>query len=214
MYLKSSEIIKSNGKEYLQIFLNKEYPYSRTIETREGIASEDRYEIWLEEPNALDYRDLQRCSIILERFFNYKIQQETREYAMKGEEEWELLEWKKQKMKESNPEPKKEAEPTEEERIDNRKQMLSIILTMCKTMRNDNILSEETDYYLELAKLFSFINKKLNIVESDLPFRASLDIFDKYKGKSYGIKEQILIEYISFFFAHFPSNSILHILEQ
>lgn len=210
MYLKSAELIKSQGKEYLQIFLNKDYPYSQEVETSDGKRMEDRYEIWMEEPNALDARDLQRASIILERFFNYKIQQETKEYAMKGEEEWELMEWKRQRMTETQPVPK---EPTEQERLDNRKQMLAIILTMCRTMRNDNMLAEETDYYLELAKLFNIISKKLHIVEGDCPLRSNLDIFDKYKGKSYGVKEEILIEYISFFFAHFPSNSLLSTLE-
>ena len=54
MYLKSSEIVKIGEKNYLRIFLEKEYPYLVKFSSKEMDQEFEILEMLFEEPTSLD----------------------------------------------------------------------------------------------------------------------------------------------------------------
>lgn len=202
MYIKSSQVEKIGEKNYLRIFLEKEYPYKVSFNGNEI----NMLDLVFEEPTSSDISELKRLSISLEKLYTYtevvkpmQIMSYINEDRIK-----ELRNYRNEEPQEEEPENKKELTP--EEKIDSTEEFVSSILFRAQDFENN-----ETNYFLELDKFFVFLDKKCNREHGDgLPLKTSLSILDVYNAQSLFIKEHLVIKYISFFFAHFPSRS-LHI---
>ena len=73
MYLKSSEIVKIGEKNYLRIFLEKEYPYLVKFSSKEMDQEFEILEMLFEEPTSLDINDLRKLAVSLEKLASYDI---------------------------------------------------------------------------------------------------------------------------------------------
>lgn len=197
MHLKSAEIIKLGEHNYLQVFLQKEYPYQIKHNGNEF----DVYEFIFREPEAGDMLILKKLGISLEKLHSYQYAKSIKIANLFSKDSLAVY----HENKEEQSEDAIDEEKKEVDYVANCKDFISRIFGLAADFED-----ESTDYYQELEKFFNFVESKCYREQDGLAIRNSLSNIDKYKATSYFIKEEIIIEYISFFFAHFPSKS-LHI---
>lgn len=206
MFLKSSELERIGDKNYLRIFLDEKYPYKIKY-------NGDDVEILdfvFEEPSMQDITDLKKLGISIEKLISYQDVKTIRIASMfsrglldearlsREEDEFDKIE------EEELSDEKIEAK--EKDRVKNCREFLANLL-----LKSNDFEDESSDFFLEMDKFFAFIDKKCGREHSNaIVHKASLSVLDKYHAISCFIKEEILIEYLSFFFIHFPSKS-LHI---
>ena len=204
MYLKSSEIVKIGEKNYLRIFLEKEYPYLVKFSSKEMDQEFEILEMLFEEPTSLDINDLRKLAVSLEKLASYDIVKSIRIANLFSREALEEL----REIQIENPE-QQNKEKTTEDKIEASKSFLASIFEKSKDFED-----ESTDYFSELDKFFSFLNKKCGREHDGIVLKNSINVIDKYNAISCFIKEEILIEYLSFFFDHLPSKSLHMSLKQ
>lgn len=198
MYLKSSEIQTINNKNYLRIYLEKNYSFVIKQNNEELVLNN----IVLEEPSSNDIHFLKKLGISLEKLFTYT-------NAIKPLQAFSSI---NAEMVDSlnNYGAVEEIENTVEEEINKLSpQEKARFFVRDIFLKANDFQNNETDYYVELQKFIDFIESKLyRELDDGLPLKTSFDIFEKYLAESFIIKEQIIIEYCSFFFAHLPSRSL------
>ena len=193
--IKSSETVLIGDKNYLRIFLEKEYPY--TIKS-----GDDEFEVLdflFEEPNFKDSFELRKIAISLERLCSYETIKSIRTANTFSREALESL-------RSAEMEDRKELQDSEEDNMD-KSDVVRMFLYKTFAMASD--YEDETcntNYYLEMDKFFNFLEKRCFREHNDLVVKNSLSNIDKYNAISLFIKEEIAIEYVSFFFTNFPSK--------
>lgn len=199
MHLKSAEISKLGEHNYLQVFLEKEFPYKIKHNGNEF----DNYELLFREPDAGDMMQLKKLGVSLEKLHYYQYAKSIKIANLFSREA--LASYHEQKEQQEAEETTKSEEEKVIDHTDNCREFISKVFGLASDFED-----ESTDYFQELEKFFSFVESKCFREQDGLAIKNSLSNLDQYKAKSYFIKEEIVIEYISFFFAHFPSKS-LHI---
>lgn len=201
MYLRSSELQNINGKNYIRIYLEKDYSFV-IKHNGEEISMNN---ILLEEPNSNDVVFLKKLGMSLERLFTYT--NAIKPLQLVSFVNSDLIEninsfedSKKENLETQNIEEYSEKlSPQEKARI-----FIRDIFLKANDFQN-----QETDYYLELQKFIDFVESKLyRDLDDNNPLSTNFEIFEKYLAESFIIKEELIIEYFSFFFAHLPSRSL------
>jgi len=198
MYLKSSQIEKIGDRNFVRIFLEKEYPYKITYNGNEIEVNNFVFE----EPNASDVSALQKLSVSMEKLFTYaNVIKSLKIMSYINQDRMDELNNSRDEEVETEAVTKK---LTPEEKIDTTREFVSSILLKANDFENT-----ETDYYQELGRFFNFVDSKCYREHDDgIPYKSSISLLDIYHAESCFIKEEIVIEYLSFFFAHFPSRSL------
>ena len=197
-YITSSELHKTGDKNYLRIFLKPEFSYSIKADGED----QSFVELLFEEPNTSDISQLKDLGIAIEKLASYDSIKSIRIANTFSKESLELLRGQQEEeTKELSDESK--SEPTNEENILFSRLFISDLLIRSADFQND-----ETDYFKELQKFINFVNSKSKRDINGIFANNDLSVFDKYNAKSIFIKEELIIEYVSFFFDHFPSRSL------
>lgn len=205
MYLKSSEVQSINGKNYLRIYLEQDYFF--VVKHNDQEISMNN--IILEEPNSNDLVFLKRLAVSLEKLFTYISSIKPLQIASYINSE--LMD---------NINSYKESQDFEEESLEESQELKEQIQKMTDVekarffirdifLKANDYQNNETDYYIELQKFVDFLQTKLyRELDDGLILKLSFDVFDKYLAESFIIKEELIIEYFAFFFAHLPSRSL------
>lgn len=198
MHLKSSELARIGDKNYLHIFLDKKFPYSIKHISKNGDNDIEVLDMLFQEPEAADISKLQKLGISLEKFSSYQNVKTIRIANLFSKDS--LAAYRDENIKEEIEAAK---EQTDADKIEDCKVYVSKLLAMSTDFEDEN-----SDYYQELAKFFSFLEEKCYRNHDGILLKNSLSNLDKYNAASCFIKEEIVTEYISFFFTHFPSRSL------
>jgi hypothetical protein len=202
-YIKSSEIKNINNKNYLQIFLNKEYSFK----ANDNNVDKSYVEILLEEPNRSDLSNLKTISTILNDY-QKKIEEESLRNFMKMNED------EKAKLMEAIEKTKNK--PTEEKPL-NAEERLESIKNSIKELFNYN--NAQTNYFDNLDSIFLFLKRKVFREFNNEVLQTSFDLVITNNdnlpsiGSKVYLQEDLIIEYVSFFLKHFPSRSLHDILK-
>lgn len=207
-YFSSSKIKTINSKNYLQIFLHKQYCY----EVIQNNDPKQCAEILIEEPNLSDRNSIKPISRILNRYQHKSIAKLKEEiFALSDKEKQVILDRHKEeeeKRQYSTPENNKiqNKENSPEEEINNIKEVIKNLFSQ----NNDDI-----NYDVDLANIKSFIKNKINreADENNLVSISYEPIVDNNKNLPYlsdksFLEEDIAIEYISFFLKHIASREL------
>lgn len=205
MYLKSSELTNINGKNYLKIFLDAQYPYKVKVNGDE----QDKYDILFKEPDASDLGELRKCSLAIEKLVNYRENKLIKSQAIWGSEFIKTIMESRSQENVIDPNAAQEQLEVEEsdDSLDERllevhKGFISELLSLCSDYED-----AESDYFIEVDKFFRLLEKKCyREFDDGICHSTDLSVFDAHNATSHFIKEAILIEYIAFFFKHFPSK--------
>lgn len=194
-YILNSSLDNINGKECLHIFLNDKYSYNITINGEEI----QQNEIYIKAPTLSneDLSNIRRCSSVFSRFeeiYNNKI---AKDIANLSDIERERIFSNFEEM-----ETKKEEVKTE----DVIREHVSSVLKSAKSY-----VSKDENFYTEFDKITIFLEKRLNRIMDEELYPLSFSIFDKHLGAKQFIIEEIFVEYVSFFFKHFPLESLLNL---
>ena len=200
MFIKSSSVEKIGSKNYLQVFLESKYPYELTIEKKGVVTKKDAFEWYFEEPTMEDFSALENLSVSIEKFNSYdsiksiqtsslfskELLQEIAIYRLKQEPEQEISE-------------DEAVEKLEIDKINSARIFIQSLFARTTDFK---------DYFQELRKFFDFIDSKSFRNYDGIMVNHSLSILDQYNATSRFIKEAIVVEYLAFFFTHFPSKSL------
>lgn len=206
MFIESSEKTSNKDKNYLRIFLKNSYPYT----IKHNDQDVDCLELLFEEPSMSDMSDLKKLGISLEKLISYESVKSIRianSYSSESLEAMLLFHKKQQEEKLLSKLPE-DGEALSEEDLDKSK------IDDCRDFiqgtfnRSSDFENEDTDFYKELDKFFNFLDKKCKRDHNGLLLQASLSLLDKYNADAIFIKQDIVTEYISFFFSHFPSRTL------
>lgn len=215
MYLKSSEIVKLNGKNYLRIYLKKEYPYSIKLDGNDV----DMLSFVFREPEFSDMGSLMNASLPLEKLYQYSHIDKSIARAALGTEDQlqdaqiEILEKKIQIKEDIHELSISDKEKLELEQQDFIRRFM--VFTLFNSSDLDQRPNGGTDFFAEILKLFEFLDKVCFREHGDeIPLKTSLKVLDKFNGISLLIKQELLIEYLAFFFSHFPFRSLHMLLEE
>lgn len=201
MYLRSSELQNINGKNYIRIYLEKDYSFV-IKHNGEEISMNN---ILLEEPNSNDLVFLKKLGISIEKLFTYT--NAIKPLQLVSFINSDIME-NINSFEDSKQEVEDERETQEIAEKLSQQEKARIFVRDIFLKAND-FQNQETDYYLELQKFIDFVESKLyRDLDDNNPLSTSFDIFDKYLAESFVIKEELIIEYFSFFFAHLPSRSL------
>lgn len=198
MYLKSSEIVRIGDKNYLNIFLDKKYPYSIKRISKNGENDIDVLDMLFQEPEMSDISKLQKLGISLEKFSSYQNVKTIRIANLFSKDSLDAY-----REKNIDEVIEEQRSLTDADKVENCKIYVSKLLAMSTDFEDEN-----SDYYQELSKFFSFLEEKCFRNHDGLTIKNTLSNLDKYNAASCFIKEEIVTEYISFFFTHFPSRSL------
>ncbi len=204
MYLKSAEVESINNKNYLRVYLEKDYPFIVKHDGQEISMNN----ILLEEPTSSDMIILKRLAVSVEKLFTYISAIKPLQIVsyINSELMDNLNSYKNSQEQETDDE-------ISQETIEQIEKLTPIekarIFVRDIFLKANDYQTNETDYYIELQKFIDFIQTKLyREMDDGLVLKLSLDIFDKYLAESFIIKEELIIEYFAFFFAHLPSRSL------
>lgn len=206
-FINSSELISIDGKNYLQIFFDRKYPYKIKHNSEEL----EVLDMLFKEPDMDDLSDLMKLSVSLEKLFAYEnvktiriansFSKDALESFMKPKATDE--EFEEDDIENLQDQIEKE-DKEEESEIENNKRFISKLLS-----NSSDFEDESSHYYLEIAKFIKFLDSKcFRNQELEMPVKCSLSNLDQYGADSLFLKEEILIQYLSFFLSHFPSKSL------
>lgn len=204
IYIKSSEIKNINNKNYLQIFLNKEYSFK----VNDNNVDKNCVEILLEEPNKSDLGSLKSISTILNNY-QQKIEEKTLKNLM------EMSEDEKAKLMEAIEKVKNK--PSEENKLTDEERLQEIKKSIRELFDNNNI---QPNYFDNLDSIFLFLKRKLFRVFEEQVLEISSDLIITNNnnlpqlGDKTFLQEDLIIEYISFFLRHFPSRNLHELLKK
>lgn len=198
MYIKTSELEKVGNKNYLRLFLDPKYSFIIKSDDKEKKVCE----LFFEEPNAHDISQLRRLGVSLEKLTSYQSLKSIKSMNMFSKET--LDEFIK------NAKENKEELDQESDDVESCRSYITDLFTSCADFEND-----DTDYFKELNKFYNFLEAKMFRMESDVLLSSDFSIFGNLTvSNSSFVKEAIVIEYISFFFDHFPSKSLHQVMEK
>lgn len=204
VYIKSSEIKNINNKNYLQIFLNKEFSFK----VNDNNVDKNCVEILLEEPNKSDLGSLKNISTILNNY-QQKIEEKTLKNLM------EMSEDEKAKLMEAIEKVKNK--PSEENKLTDEERLQEIKKSIRELFDNNNI---QPNYFDNLDSIFLFLKRKLFRVFEEQVLEISFDLVITNNnnlpqlGDKTFLQEDLIIEYISFFLRHFPSRNLHELLKK
>lgn len=202
MYLKSSDLESINGKNYLRIFLQKEYSF--VIKHNDQEISMNN--ILLEEPTSNDLVMLKRLGVSIEKLFTY----------ISSIKPLQVVSYINSELMDNINSYREEQADDEEipQEISDQIEKLTAVekarlFVTDVFLKSNDYQTNETDYYVELQKFIDFVQTKLyRELDDGLVLKLSFDVFEKYLAESFIIKEELIIEYFAFFFAHLPSRSL------
>jgi len=197
-YIKSSGLITIENKNYLQIFLEKEYFY-QVIENNED---KKIVEFLVEEPDRKDINNLKAISLILNAYHRKNEEVFLKMFAQMSEDEKEKLIEAYKQLPSNDKE--NEIVLTTEEEIKQVKEEVKKIFT------SNN---EDKNYYDNLDIIKQFVDKKLYRAYLDTVLKTSFEIIiNNNKNLSIAdkvlLEEDIAIEVISFFLKHIPFRAL------
>lgn len=197
-FINSSSVENINGKDCLHIFLKEEYSYPVKINDEEVLQNE----IFIKAPTMSneDVSNVRRCSSVFSKFEDIQNEKISKELSRLSQEDKERLFYEIENIKES------EDESGPEEAIKNH------VISVLKSAKSFE--SQDSNYYTEFDKISLFLNKRLNRCMDDEFYSIDFSIFDKHLALKQFIIEEIFIEYISFFFKHFPLESLLNMSQK
>lgn len=206
MYLRSSELQTINGKNYLRIYLEKEYSYIVKHNGEDIVLNN----ILLEEPDSNDIQKLRELSTSIETLVTYVTAIKPLKISsyLRSETLDTLLQ--------HNVEQNQEETENDEEKIENfeltKNNKVKIFLQDLFAKSLD-FKDNTSEYFVELQKFINFIDQKLyRELEDGIPLKTSINVFSKYLGDSDIIYKHIVIEYLCFFFAHLRSDSLKQVV--
>ena len=205
MFLKSSEIESINGENYLRIFLDKKYPFTVKHDGQEL----DCLDLLFKEPSMTDISALKKLAISLEKLNSYENVKTIRIANLFSRNTYDAIKRDKEAEIEEE-ESKTIIEEIEKEEEAEKNVIDDVRLFLAKVFGfSSDFEDENTDYFVELSKFVEFVNAKCGREGSgSLVIPTNLSVLDKYKADSLFLKEEIVIEYLSFFFDHLPSKSL------
>jgi hypothetical protein len=197
-YIKSSSSITIDNKNYLQIFLEKEYYY----EVNDNNEDKKIVEFLIEEPDRKDINNLKSIASILNSYLKRNEDAFTKAFSELSQDEQERL----IKLYKEAPSNNKENEIvlTPEEKANQIKEEIK------KLFVSNN---ENKNYYENLDVIKLFIEKKLYRQFAETAQKlSSKTLIDNNKNLSISdqvlLEEDIAIEFISFFLKHIPFRAL------
>lgn len=207
MYLKSADIETIGGKRYLRVFMDDKYPYIVKHNGQELKC----YDLLFEEPNMEDMGVLKKLAISLEKLNSYENVKTIRIANLFSNKTYENIARDKAIEIEDQENPDEtilEAVEKEEKEEKDTAQEAKSFLAKVFGFSSD-FEDESSNYFLELFKFVSFLDTKCKRVgDNGLLLSTSMNVLDTYKASSVFVKEEIVVEYFSFFFEYLPSKSL------
>jgi hypothetical protein len=203
MYLKSSEIQPINGKNYLRVYLEKDYSFLVKHNDQEISMNN----VLLEEPTSDDMAMLKRLAVSIEKLFTY----------ISAIKPLQIVSYINSDLMNDLNSYRDNQDQTDDEIPQEISEQIEKLTAVEKArifvrdvfLKSNDYQTNETDYYIELQKFIDFLQNKLyRELDDGLVLKLSFDVFEKYLSESFIIKEELIIEYFSFFFAHLPSRSL------
>ena len=192
-YINSTENETIDGKEYLHLYLNPKYGFDVKINGEEMLVNE----IFIQAPtmSTMDVGDVRKVSTVISKFEDIYNQELQRQLIRLSEED-------KIKLFSIAQEPEKILEKVDPKLAV--REHIGSILQISKSYESEN-----SNFFTEFDKITYFLQKRLNRKLDDSLVKIDFSIFDKHLGLKQFIIEEIFIEYVSFFFKHFPLESLL-----
>jgi len=204
MYLKSSEIQSISNKNYLRIYLEKDYSF--VVKHNDQEISMNN--ILLEEPTSSDIIMLKRLAVSIEKLFTYiSAIKPLQIVSYINSELMDNLNSYRESQNDLDEEEIPQEISEQIEKLSNVDKARIFIRDIF--LKANDYQTNDTDYYIELQKFIDFLQTKLyRELDDGLVLKLSFDVLDKYLAESFIIKEELIIEYFAFFFAHLPSRSL------
>lgn len=192
-YINSTETETIDGKEYLHLYINPKYGFDVKINGEEMLVNE----IFIQAPtmSTMDVGDVRKVSTVISKFEDIYNQDLQRQLLRLSEED-------KIKLFSIAQEPEKILEKVDPKLAV--REHIGSILQISKSYESEN-----SNFFTEFDKITYFLQKRLNRKLDDSLVKIDFSIFDKHLGLKQFIIEEIFIEYVSFFFKHFPLESLL-----
>ena len=192
-YINSTETETIDGKEYLHLYLNPKYGFDVKINGEEMLVNE----IFIQAPtmSTMDVGDVRKVSTVISKFEDIYNQDLQRQLLRLSEED-------KIKLFSIAQEPEKILEKVDPKLAV--REHIGSILQISKSYESEN-----SNFFTEFDKITYFLQKRLNRKLDDSLVKIDFSVFDKHLGLKQFILEEIFIEYVSFFFKHFPLESLL-----
>lgn len=194
MFINSSEIDNINGVECLHLYLKDEFSFSVKINDEEVLQNE----IYIKAPTMSneDISNIRKCASVLSKFEEIQNEKTLKELSKLSDQERQKLFADFENLQENN-----------EEDIKTEEVIKDHIRSVLKNAKSYE--TKETDYFSEFDKIINFLEKRLNRNLDSQLYPINFSIFDKYLATKHFIIEEIFVEYVSFFFKHFPLESLL-----
>lgn len=193
-FISSCELENINGSEYLHLYLNQEASFLVKINGEDV----EQNELYIKAPTmaSKDVYDLRRCCATLSKFEDIHNEKISKELARLSDEERARL---FSSFKEVEEKILEEIKPEDVAR--------DHIRTILKASKALDI--ENTNFFTEFDRLASFLEQRLfRNLNGDL-LKLNFSVFDKLLGSKQFFLEEIFVEYVGFFFSHFPLESLL-----
>lgn len=189
-FINSSEIDNINGIECLHLYLKDDYSYKIKIDGEEVLQNE----IYIKAPTMSneDLSNIRKCSSVLSKFEEIQNEKTLKELSKLTHQERERL-----------------FSELKDENIDQIKAEDVIRDHVSNLIKNSKSYeTKESDYFQEFDKISHFLEKRLNRILDDQLYTINFSIFNEYLAVKQFIIEEIFIEYVAFFFKHFPLESL------
>ena len=196
-YLSKTELETIGGQDYLHIYLKMENAFSFKLNNEDV----EQNELFIKAPSMSnkDISDIRKCVLVIDKFEELEANKTAQELAkMKSEEREKLFE----AIKEIQNSVKEES--TDEQVRESVSAHIKNILKVGKTYE-----TQDSDFFKEFDKVVYFLSQRLYRQLNDELFPCNFDIFNHLLGKKQFLIEEIFCEYVSFFFKHFPSESLI-----
>jgi hypothetical protein len=192
-FISSVELDNINGKDYLHFYLKPECSFEVTINGEEV----SQNEIFIEAPSMSnkDVGDLRKVSSVIAKFEEIHNERISKELARLSEEERVKL-FAAVKGLENDSEIKISGSQVSRDHM-------SAILRASKSYEHEN-----SNFYTEFDRISYFMEQRLFRNLNDAMLKADFKLFDKLQGSKHFFLEEIFIEYVGFFFNHFPLESL------
>lgn len=206
MFLKSSELENFNGENCLRIYLDSKFPYTVKHDGQELEA----LDFLFKEPTMADMAVLRKLAISLEKLNSYENVKTIRIANLFSRNTYEAIKEDKERQEVEDVENQTIIQEIEEEAKEEKSMVDEVRLFLTKVFGfSSDFEDENTDYFVELSKFIEFVNLKcFREGSGSLFIPTSLSVLDKYKADAFFLKEEIVVEYLSFFFDHLPSKSL------
>jgi len=193
-FISSSELDNIDGVEYLHIYLKPVAAFNIKVNGEEL----EQNEIYIKAPtmSSKDVYDISKCCTVFAKLEEVPNEKLTKELSKLSEEERAELFSNFKNIEETI---KNEVKPE-----DIIKDHVRNILQSSKAYESGN-----SDFYTEFNKISYFLEQRLHhMIEKSL-FKMDLSVFNKLlTADKHFLIEELFIEYVGFFFRHFPLENL------